>query len=1052
MKKILSLIMTFLIIFSSINLSYGQAKGISEVSRQIESKSIKIGETTKATYNLKFEDINPSQDSSIKKEVLILIDTSGSMKEAIDRNSSRTKLDISKDVISNFIDKVSSDKNISVGIATFDYYSKRMHPISNVNSSKEILKNKIYRIQANGTTNIGDAIRVGTQMLKENKQSDKTIIMLTDGDPTGFCWNDRGYYFGDFIPEENSNSSSKYYYNTSNDRNRGMTYADLVINNNMDKNSINSFRVVGLNQGNSEKRAMSEVMDILKKKLGKNSNDEERAIYYYANNQTELNNLYNSFAVELKESFEKEVQFEEIYDSEKLEVVSLPEGFSVQNNKIIGSFKVNYKLNSNNNYVPENQSFDIQFRAKKDGVAPLGLNGTSFVKFLDETDKTIISQDDIYIGVDMSPVFEMKIKDQRGIQSQYQNIPLKENQFKTNSPSVVLKKEPKVEFMLKSKEINKLEYQFIKSSTKPTQNINLISNGWKDFPLEQNQYNNDIDLKNQGKLSHRGYDVNHMPGTDSGYSVEKANEYWKKAEYTFKNPWGAITYKDATVANTPESYGKKESYIEDGVMKQRWIKNQLFLNKMRIGEYKEAAKIWGYIKPDKTGYYNFGTISDDGIKVNITVDKNIKTASDFMTLHGSTFDTKNNRVYLEAGKYYPIHMEYFNWGGEAEFRLVYGYSATNNTVTVTMNSQNVPSSWFYPSYTTTPGEYADAVFSGNGGVDFDVSAGAGDYYIAYKATNTNSNEIKSSGYYGPFTVLGNSTVKVERTIDQDISNLIVGQTFDMTYKIDFELPSNEYLNGLTSVKIKEIKLNDFVPENLRFVSEEQLSEKVIINLNDLVLTKSGGVFKGSIEKTVKLKPVSSGEYIVGRDGYSYISYLDADNETRGYVNVPKSKLIVKENTLIEVKSHKAIKFESSDKVSIKENPRILALTSTNVGVILDIKENDFDKNDLNNQLSLEINSGGKISTTVPIYMYPYDNGTIDLSKKVNIEVGQNGKLKMNGNLEKREYILIYQLELTPESTKLSEINTVIYGTERVIPKELKLPLKIDIVNNLPKID
>ena len=39
------------------------------------------------------------------------------------------------------------------------------------------------------------------------------------------------------------------------------------------------------------------------------------------------------------------------------------------------------------------------------------------------------------------------------------------------------------------------------------------------------------------------------------------------------------------------------------------------------GEYKEAAKYWGYIKPKKTGWYILGIFSDDGAKGSITVDE-----------------------------------------------------------------------------------------------------------------------------------------------------------------------------------------------------------------------------------------------------------------------------------------------------------------------------------------------------------------------------------------------------------------------------------------------
>lgn len=1048
-RRIVSFLTALLLMISTLSISFGESTSIGDISRTISPTTMKIGDMTTLSYNLNFSNISSNVNNSAKKEVVILVDISGSMSNSI---GGKSKLDISKKVIGDFINSISSDKNISLGTVSFGYYAERIHPISNVNSYKNELTSGINSLTADGTTNIGDAIRVADVMLKENKNTDKTIIMLTDGEPTGYSTSTTGwvtYYLGDAF---RTSSYRPYYINTSNDYTRGMDYVNQVIDNRITKDSVNSFITVGLDQSSSEKTKVQSIVSKLSGILGNDLKGNPRSVYYSATSQGDLESLYNKFATEIKENLERSLEFQESYDSEKLEPVNLPAGFTAQNGLVKGTLKVNYKL-SGDNYVPDPVNFNLQFKAKNNGMAIFGKSGTSTVKFSDEQVSKSFLEDTVYIGEGVNTTIELKVKDQRGTQATYSNIPMKQNEFKENSPAISLKKDPKLEISVKAQDVNKMEYQFIKSNQKPTTNIEAIGSPWKEFLLEENVVNPDIDINNPGKLSHRGYDVNHMPGTDSGYTVAQANEYWVKPELTFKYPWTAISQESAAYASTPSEYGTKESYLEDGQTKYRWKKNMLFLNNMYIGEYKEAAKMWGYIKPTSTGYYNFGTVSDDGVKGQITVKGATSVYSDLMTLHGTTFDSKNTVVYLEAGKYYPVYLQYFNWGGGAEFRMVYGYSATNSSVGVTKNSSNVPSEWFYPSFTTTPGEYADAVFTGNGGVDFDVTQGTGDYYVAYRASYVDgqgNKTVKSSGYYGPFTVLGTSTVKVERSIDQEVSSLVVGKPFNMTYKIDVEIPANQYLRGLSQVNLKEVKLSDYVPSNLQFISGEQTSENITIQLDNIVLTEVDGVFKGTLEKTVQLKPIVAGNYVVGKQGNSYISYLDADEETRGYSDIAPSELVVKTDVIMEVKNHKALNV-SGDSASFSDLAKIFPMGSINVGVLLEVKDNSFDREDKSNQLTLAVSSGGKISSKLPIYIYPYSNGQIDRNNKIAVTLGTDGKLKFESAVQNREYMMVYQVDST-DVQGIEKIDSILTGTDKIIPKELNSVLSIQIVNNLPDID
>ncbi|MDK3122704.1 VWA domain-containing protein, partial [Clostridium perfringens] len=129
--------------------------------------------------------------------------------------------------------------------------------------------------------------------------------------------------------------------------------------------------------------------------------------------------------------------------------------------------------------------------------------------------------------------------------------------------------------------------------------------------------------------------------------------------------------------------------------------NKIFYEQMDLGnkcgyrypgfQYKEADKYWGYIKPEKSGWYLFATYSDDGSRFSITkdgktyelsksefglnVDKYnnwyIKEDYSNFKVHGSAFYSSFTPIYLDSDKYYPIQLEYFNWGGGGSFKLGY---------------------------------------------------------------------------------------------------------------------------------------------------------------------------------------------------------------------------------------------------------------------------------------------------------------------------------------------------------------------------------------------
>ena len=266
--------------------------------------------------------------------------------------------------------------------------------------------------------------------------------------------------------------------------------------------------------------------------------------------------------------------------------------------------------------------------------------------------------------------------------------------------------------------------------------------------------------------------------------------------------------------------------------------NKIFYDEMDIGgecalrypgfQYKEADKYWGYIKPKESGWYLFGTYSDDGSRFSITKDGKIYelSKSNFglnndwgywyigqersnFKVHGSSFYSSFTPIHLDKDKYYPIQLEYFNWGGNGCFKLGYcridNYENNENAQNVLgalskvvqnenykydkdfksifqQNSKhyindniinkylndiqwigslgkNEEAFTLYPSKSNEPADIADEVFEGKSGVKFPKENGV--YTIHYKIITREKGDEKpgkvindnvQSGEYGKFEV------------------------------------------------------------------------------------------------------------------------------------------------------------------------------------------------------------------------------------------------------------------------------------------------------------
>ena len=116
-------------------------------------------------------------------DLMLLIDVSGSM-DALDF-STKTKLinrlDISKNVINQFIKKRSSDR---IGLIVFAKFAYLASPLTIDHISLTSILDNSYIGMAGQETAIGDAITLAVNKLHKKQNNSRAIILLTDGENT----------------------------------------------------------------------------------------------------------------------------------------------------------------------------------------------------------------------------------------------------------------------------------------------------------------------------------------------------------------------------------------------------------------------------------------------------------------------------------------------------------------------------------------------------------------------------------------------------------------------------------------------------------------------------------------------------------------------------------------------------------------------------------------------------------------------------------------------------------------------------------------------------
>lgn len=593
---------------------------------------------------------------------------------------------------------------------------------------------------------------------------------------------------------------------------------------------------------------------------------------------------------------------------------------------------------------------------------------------------------------------------------------------------------------------NFAQYQFIKSDTKPTV---LPNDNWNEIDLTKEEINDDVDMNKVGNLTQRSYDVSHL-GTISDETK------WNNRGEVFKTPFEATTYKAASYSNTKEEYGGWQSYVKaDGSTGQRWVTKSTFMNQMNIGlndaqnkDYKEASKFWGYIKVPTTGSYNFAATSDDGCSADITVNGTTVRIVDMFKVQGSTFGSTGKTLQLEANRYYPIYIEYFNWGGEAEFRLQYKESSASNW-------QNIPQSCFYPSKSTAPGEYATNRFTGRAGIK--IPDEVGKYYIAYrtgkKDANNSITEIQKSGIYGAF--IRDERFMLSRSLNNNGADNI-GDEFEINYTITpNDIPVTDiyknYQAGITNIAdtltSSNLKIQQVLPNGLTYVGASD-NVNIVNNSNEIsgvinsnvVYNLVGSTYKATpITITIKVKPTIEGTFNLLKDN-SILTYTDVsiDATKQGAQRqsyFPDFSLNVNGEYSVILKNGI---YDSSSTDYINENNfNVVNTMPTALAMLIDVKSS-------NPVINWSIDDITKISNAkIQFNQYEISNGSINQNTKIGpleFNAGNIAISNSNGfNMEKgKKYIIVYTI--TPKDSATGSI-TIGANIEGSSSKPLTLNIK-----------
>ena len=426
--------------FNSVDVNIGSTEyDLMDAKRTAEVEELRVGDTFDVKYTIipkPIEVNNINKDKS--KDIVMVIDDSGSMRfipgqrREPDYYGEKSRLKIMKDVSKKFINEFNDNDNARISLVRYSNMAKVISDFKEINKyNKDSLNRIIENLSAEGSTNTGDGFRLAYSMLKrENNDNDKYIVFMTDGEAEAYSWNYSSsreeYYTGEDIYNSkykvnqtlwNTGYNGWHYYNYAKPdyRYKSLEYAKIMASKvaeyGTEDNKIKTF-VVGFS-----KDAGSNNKEIA---------DEANGTYYKAEDENTIKDIYESIQKIIQTNVSGKLYMEESLSS-NLQVESCPNGFKVENNKLVGNLNnVYYTLSEDGKYYKaEPVEFTVKYKVKENGDLYLGKGNTSFVKMnvldksetkkleecrIESTNSTIINQG-IFKGFGQTNNYVHSVKD-----------------------------------------------------------------------------------------------------------------------------------------------------------------------------------------------------------------------------------------------------------------------------------------------------------------------------------------------------------------------------------------------------------------------------------------------------------------------------------------------------------------------------------------------------------------------------------------------------------------------------------------------------------------
>ncbi|WP_332834011.1 VWA domain-containing protein [Clostridium perfringens] len=831
-------------------------------------------------------------------------------------------------------------------------------------------------------------------------------------------------------------------------------------------------------------------------KLGKNTNkgySRYGTVYQLAEFGDATKNILigNNSSESLEKKFNEALNMVESEVTVKtiLDFSQIPKEISIDDVKIVGGDKVSikdigdgkyqltitYKKEKNNDFDANN--FDIEVTYKS-------LNDTGNIIKQDVEAKIINSENNNEIAKFPKITFNIgqrvttiDINDSRGkVGNTYNSSKNNINVGKSTEATEIFGQgyaDIKVKGIGDKKKEYYFKYNFIDEDN------NSIKSGTLPLHSDGNIINtSDVDIGKEGNLNAMFYE-NLISDTD------KTEKTWTDRNKLFQKSKGKSEILPATIS------------------RDRNLNSIFFDSYNHMGiplgsNYVEINKYWGYIQPEESGWYILGAYADDGVRAWITTDnkkidftnnewgidlagypgsdqgfdKGIVYLKSNFSPHRPTYYSSFEPVYLDKNMYYPIYVEYYNYGGSGAFELNYNYYGdtepkdirkTNEQINYIIKNynndymlkykledynnqlgkfkenikfmENGSGFKFYPSKNTTPGEIASATFSGEHNLMLPFSKKP--YKITYEVIEKSNNNEKSvlKGEYGYFK---NNEI-FEATISSD-ENIYPGKEFTLNYNITpKEIPFNE--GDKESISVNSINITGKLPDDIKLVTDDvENSEYKIYKNKDSKFTisfkkpmnfKHNGskyVFDGRDKKiSIPIKVKVSYNIRPNKDGINInpaeniLSYKcgDSDELITQYFN---GKLDIKNNPST-IESIGLLDYDN------KTNKSIINETANNIaGGIPSKVAVGVDAKSPETSVILKIDKGTINDKTLKLYEIDENNNIISTKIDIgenNIKTDDDGKsIKINlnnilnkNNFVEKKYVIVSEITTPKVETK-----------------------------------